>query len=130
MSACHLQNRIPYKKTNKTSYEKGHAPNLKYLKVWGVLLKPWSLNPGKEKLDQKTFDCMFIGYVNHSAAYIFLVLRNEVLDCNTVIETKNAEFFENIFPLSKKISYTPIVSNNTKNTNGVLRKSKQRFKKE
>ena len=34
--ACNLQNRIPYKKTGRTPYElwKGHAPNLKYLKVW------------------------------------------------------------------------------------------------
>ena len=30
LSACHLQNRIPYKKTGKTPYElwKGHAPTL------------------------------------------------------------------------------------------------------
>ena len=35
LSACHLQNRIPYKKIGKTPYEswKDHAPNLKYLKV-------------------------------------------------------------------------------------------------
>ena len=35
MSTCHLQNRIPYKKTGKTPYElwKGHSPNLKYLKL-------------------------------------------------------------------------------------------------
>ena len=35
LSACHLQNRILYKKTSKTPYElwKGHTPNLKYLKV-------------------------------------------------------------------------------------------------
>ena len=35
LSTCHLQNRISYKKTGKTPYElwKGHAPNLKYLKV-------------------------------------------------------------------------------------------------
>lgn len=38
LSAYHLQNRIPYKKTGKTPYElwKGYAPNLKYLKVWGL----------------------------------------------------------------------------------------------
>ena len=36
--ACHLQNRISYKKTCKTPYElwKGRAPNLKYLKSVGV----------------------------------------------------------------------------------------------
>ena len=41
LSTYHLQNRIPYKKTGKTPYElwKGHASNLKYLKVWGCLAK-------------------------------------------------------------------------------------------
>ena len=35
LSACHLQNRIPYKKTGKTPYKlwKCHTLNLKYLKV-------------------------------------------------------------------------------------------------
>ena len=35
LSACHIQNRIPYKKTTKTPYElkKGYAPNIAYLKV-------------------------------------------------------------------------------------------------
>ena len=35
LSACHLQNRISYKKTSKTPYElwKNHASNLKYLKM-------------------------------------------------------------------------------------------------
>ena len=41
LSTCHLQNRFPYKKTGKTPYKlwKCHAPNLKYLKVWGCLAK-------------------------------------------------------------------------------------------
>ena len=36
--ACHIQNRIPYKKTSKTPYElwKDYAPNIAYLKCWGV----------------------------------------------------------------------------------------------
>jgi len=36
--ACHIQNRIPYKKIGLTLYEiwKENAPNLNYLKVWGV----------------------------------------------------------------------------------------------
>ena len=71
---------------------KGYAPSLKYLKVWGVLLKSWSLNPRK-KIGSKTFDCMFIDYADHSAANRFLVLKSEVLGYNTVIETKNTEFF-------------------------------------
>ncbi|KAJ9703199.1 hypothetical protein PVL29_004828 [Vitis rotundifolia] len=88
LSAYHIQNRIPYKKNGKTPYElwKGYAPNIAYLKVWGCL---------------KTFDVMFIGYAKNSVAYRFLVTKSEnnLVDVNTIIETKNANFFENIFPM-------------------------------
>ena len=52
LSACHLQNIIPYKKTGKTPYElwKSHAPNLKYLKVWGCLAKVMLPNPKKRTI--------------------------------------------------------------------------------
>ena len=50
---------------------------------------------------------MFIRYARNNVAYRFLVLKSDVLECNTIIETKNAEFFEHIFPLSKKISHMP-----------------------
>ena len=62
LSACHLQNRISYKKTGKTPYEswKGHAPNLKYLKVWGCFTKVMLPDPKKRKIGSKTSDCMFI----------------------------------------------------------------------
>ena len=52
LSACHLQNIIPYKKIGKTPCElwKGHAPNLKYLKVWGCLAKVMLPNPKKKKI--------------------------------------------------------------------------------
>ena len=111
LSACHLQNRIPYKKTGKTPYElwKCHEPNLKYLKVWGCLAKVMLHDPKKRKIGSKTYDCMFIGYASNSAAYRFLVLKSDVLESNTIIETKNAEFFEHIFPLSEQISHTPTI---------------------
>ena len=42
---------------------------------------------------------MFIGYAENSVAYRFLVTKSEnnLVDVNTIIETKNADFFENIF---------------------------------
>ena len=43
--------------------------------------------------------CLLIGYVEHSVAYRFLVLKSDMHDCNTIIETKNVECFEHIFPL-------------------------------
>ena len=44
---------------------------------------------------------MFIGYAKNSAAYRFLVtkLENSLVDVNPIIETKNADFLENIFPM-------------------------------
>ena len=43
-------------------------------------------------------------------------MKSDVLKCNTIIETKNAEFFEHIFPLSKKISRTPTSVNDIENS--------------
>ena len=44
---------------------------------------------------------MFIGYAENSMAYKFLVTKskNSLVDVNTIIETKNEDFFENIFPM-------------------------------
>ena len=44
---------------------------------------------------------MFIGYAENSATYRFLVtkLENSLVDVNTIIEIKNADFFDNIFPM-------------------------------
>jgi len=84
LSACHIQNRIPHKKTGKTPYEfwKGYRSNLKYLKVWGCLAKVIFPNSNKRKIGSKSSDCMFIGYAEHSAAYRFLVLKSDLLDNN------------------------------------------------
>ena len=98
LSACHIQNRIPYKKNGKTPYElwKDYALNIAYLKVWGCLAKVLLLRPKKQKLGPKTFNAMFIGYAENSATYRFLVtkLENSLVDVNTIIETKNVDFFE------------------------------------
>ena len=59
---------------------------------------------------------MFIGYASNSAAYRFLVLKSDVLECNIIIETKNVEFFEHIFPLFEKISHTPIIVDDRENS--------------
>ena len=49
-------------------------------------------------------------------AYRFLVLKSDVLESNTSIETKNAEFFEHIFPLSRKNSHTPTIMDDIENS--------------
>ena len=44
---------------------------------------------------------MFIGYVENSATYRFLVTKSEnsLVDVNTIMETRSTDFFENIFPM-------------------------------
>ena len=71
LSACHIQNRIPYKKTSMTPYEswKGYAPNIGYIKVWECLAKVLLPKPKKRKISPKTFDLTFIGYAENSDAY-------------------------------------------------------------
>ena len=59
---------------------------------------------------------MFIGCASNSAAYRFIVLKSDVLECNIIIEKKNAEFFEHIFPLSEKISHTPTIVDDIENS--------------
>ncbi|TYK01594.1 ty1-copia retrotransposon protein [Cucumis melo var. makuwa] len=102
LSACFVLNRIPHKRLDKTPYElwKGHAPNLSYLKVWGCLAKVPFPALKKSTVGSKTFDCIFIGYAQNSAAYrrskrqrteksfgpdflsTFIMERRDEIDCN------------------------------------------------
>ena len=87
------------------------------------------LESKKRKLCSQTSDCMFIGYVEHSTAYIFLVLKSYILDCTTIIETMNAKFLKHIFSLSNKISHALVEINREITSNEELRRRK-RLKKE
>ena len=75
-------------------------PTYKYFKVWGCLAKVAVPTPKKVKIEQKTVDCVFIGYAHNSSAYQFLIHKSEIPDMhpNTIIESRNASFFEHVFP--------------------------------
>ena len=45
---------------------------------------------------------MFISYACNSTCYIFLVIKSDLLESYTIIESKNAIFFEHVFPLKNK----------------------------
>jgi len=130
LTTCFLQNRIPHKKTGKTPYElwTGYQPNLKYLRVWGCLAKVMLPDPQKRKIGSKTSDCMFLGYVEHSAAYRFFVLKSDVIEHNTIVETKNVEFFEHIFPLKVSETLEQAIDNHSDDMCEVLRRSKRQRK--
>jgi hypothetical protein len=53
------------------------------------------------KLCNKTVDCIFLGYAHHSIVYRYLVIKSKVYDVHvdTFLESYNATFFKNIFPI-------------------------------
>ena len=106
LSANYLLNKVPKKKAEKTPYElwRGQQPFYKYLRVWGCLAKVAVPPPKKVKIGPKTIDCIFIGYAHISTAYQFLVHELNIPDIhkNTIMESRNASFFEEIFPCKSK----------------------------
>ena len=56
--------------------------------------------PKMIKIGPKTIDYIFIGYAINSNASRFLVYKSYIPDVhvNTIIESKNASLFENVFP--------------------------------
>ena len=55
----------------------------------------------KRKFGPKTVDCVFLGYAIHSVGYRFLIVKSGVTDMHvgTIMESRDATFFENIFPM-------------------------------
>ena len=102
LTANYLLNRIPHKKSQNIPYEKwkGRKPSYKFLKVWGCLAKVVVPKPKMVKIGPKTVDCIFIGYASNSCAYRFIVHKLDISDIhvNIIMESRNATFFENIFP--------------------------------
>jgi hypothetical protein len=79
---------------------------LSYLRTWGCLAKVSVPINKKRKLGPKTVDCVFLGYAFHSVSYRFLVVRSGVPDLliGTIMESRDATFFENIFPMRDETS--------------------------
>ncbi|GJX05503.1 retrotransposon protein, putative, ty1-copia subclass [Tanacetum coccineum] len=92
-TAARILNMIPTKKVEKNPYEiwHGQAPKLSYLKVWGceALVKCDTLTK-LDKLDPRSFRCIFIGYPKETIGYSFYNPSE-----NKVLVARNAEFFEN-----------------------------------
>jgi hypothetical protein len=103
LTACHVLNRVPIKDKTVSPFEEWERKKLKlsYLCTWGCLVKVNNPIPKKRKLGPKTVDCVLLGYTFHSVGYRFLVVKSEVSDVNvgTILESKDATFFEDIFPM-------------------------------
>ena len=101
LTACHVLNRVPHKKTKKTPYElwKGYKPNLGYLRVWGCLAYVRLSDPKRLKLGARAATCVFLGYAKSSTAYRFLNIED-----NVIFEFNDAIFHEEKFPFKSKNS--------------------------
>ena len=107
LSACFILNRITVKENEKTQYEiwKKRVSNLGIMKVWGCLAKIAIPKPKRRKIGSKTIDTIFIAYGQNTSANRFLVIDSEIngISNNTIIESRDATFFEDIFPFKSKI---------------------------
>ena len=58
----------------------------------------------KMKIGPKMVDCIFIGYAHNSNTYRFLVYesKNPNIHKNTIMKSRNASFFEHVFPCRSK----------------------------
>jgi len=83
---------------------------MKYLKVWECLAKV-NIPINKKRKIGPTVDCVFVGYFLHSTTYRFLVVNSKVfkISNNTIMESRDDTFFENVFPLEKKNCLNPFV---------------------
>ena len=68
--------------------------------------------PKKRKLGPKTDDCVFLGYAKNRTTYRFLVVKPEVSDIatNVMMESRDATFFEHVFPMRPNEVIDPIGS--------------------
>jgi hypothetical protein len=102
LTASHVLNRIPNKSKETTPYEiwVGRKP-LSYLRTWGCLAKVNVPITKKRKLGPKMVDYVFLEYAHNSISYRFLIVKSEVYDMyvDTIFESRDATFFENIFPM-------------------------------
>ena len=94
LSACYILNRVPHRNLDQTPYElwQGYAPNLRFLRVWECLAKAPLPNFKQENIGPKTFDSVFIDFVQHSTAYRFMSLNDF-----SICESRDTKFFEQVF---------------------------------
>ena len=81
-------------------------PTLSYLHTWGCLAKMSVPITKKHKFGPKTVDCVFLAYAIHIVGYRFLIVKFGVPDMHvgTIMESRDAIFFENIFPMRDETS--------------------------
>ncbi|KAL8110798.1 hypothetical protein AgCh_026508 [Apium graveolens] len=100
--------KVPLKHMDKTPYElwRKRRTSLNYLRVWGCVAKVLFPEHKRKKLGPKTVDCIFLGYLETTTAMRFLVLKSNIdgIVAKTIVEFRDATFFEEVFPMKTSIS--------------------------
>ncbi|GJU70458.1 zinc finger, CCHC-type containing protein [Tanacetum coccineum] len=98
----------------------GLKKNLNYLRVWGCKAVVRLPNPKLKTLGERGIECIFVGYAEHSKAFRFFVIKpNESVAINSIIESSDAIFDENIFSSVFRPSQKYLV-NGTKDFGGLV----------
>ncbi|GJW83590.1 zinc finger, CCHC-type containing protein [Tanacetum coccineum] len=73
---------------------------MNYLRVWGCRAVVRLFDPKLKTLGERGIKCIFVGYDEHSKAFRFFVIEpNESVSSNSINESRDAIFDENIFSL-------------------------------
>ena len=117
LTSCHVLNKVSMEDNETTPYEKWEEKRttLSYLHTWGCLAKVNVPIIKKRKLGPKTVDYVFLGYAKHSVGYRFLVVKSDVHDVkvSTIMESRDATLFEDIFPTGDMQSISRLESDET-----------------
>ncbi|GJZ89965.1 hypothetical protein Tco_0661892 [Tanacetum coccineum] len=71
-------------------------------------------------LGERGIECIFVGYAKHSKAFMLYVIEpNESVSINTIIESRDAIFDENIFSLVPRPSQRSLI-NRTEDIDGLV----------
>ncbi|GKA31477.1 zinc finger, CCHC-type containing protein, partial [Tanacetum coccineum] len=100
LTACYLLNIVPNKRNMITPYElwTKRKPNMNYLRVWGYRAIVRLPDLKLKTLGERVIECIFVGYVEHSKAFRFYVIKpNDSVSINSIIESRDAIFDENRF---------------------------------
>nr|GFB65520.1 zinc finger, CCHC-type [Tanacetum cinerariifolium] len=89
--SSNVLNNCGYKQTKK-------KPNLNYLRAWGYRAAVRLSNPKLKTLGERGIECIFVGYAEHSKAFMFYVIKpNDLVIINSIIESMDTIFDEQKF---------------------------------
>ncbi|GKA82241.1 zinc finger, CCHC-type containing protein [Tanacetum coccineum] len=94
------KNKVPNKRNKITPYKlwTKRKSNLNYLRVWGYRAVVRLPDLKLKTLGERGIECIFVRYAKHSKAFRFYVIEpNELVSINSINESRDAIFDENIF---------------------------------